>query len=175
HASARAHSDELTGLLNRAGIEAELARVAQAAQQGGQAMSIAFIDIDNFKPVNDAHGHGVGDQCLRIVSQRIRNQLRAGDAIGRYGGDEFLVVMPATAADEAQGIAQRMLDAVRQRPLGIGELRLDSGLSIGVAERLPGESVGSLVERADAMLYSSKQAGRSRVTVAGSLPDVAPA
>lgn len=175
HASARAHSDELTGLLNRAGIEAELARVAQAAQQGGQAMSIAFIDIDNFKPVNDAHGHGVGDQCLRIVSQRIRNQLRAGDAIGRYGGDEFLVVMPATAADEAQGIAQRMLDAVRQRPLGIGELRLDSGLSIGVAERLPGESIGSLVERADAMLYSSKQAGRSRVTVAGWRTDVAPA
>lgn len=170
HASARAHADELTGLLNRAGIESELARVVQAAQRGGQAMSIAFIDLDHFKPINDAHGHGVGDQCLRIVSQRIRNQLRGDDVIGRYGGDEFLVVLPATAAGEALGIARRMLDSVRQRPLTIGELRLDAGLSIGVAERLHGEPIESLVERADAALYSSKQAGRSRVTVARTEP-----
>ena len=167
HASARAFTDDLTGLFNRAGVDAELRRKLQEAAERGVAMSIAYVDIDNFKPINDEHGHGVGDQCLRVVSQRIRNQLRGEDIIGRYGGDEFLAVLPATKLADALAIADRMLASVTRRPLTIGSLRLDASLSVGVAEFGPGDTAESLIERADAALYASKQAGRSRVTGTG--------
>lgn len=162
HASALAVADKLTGLLNRSGIEAGLRQALQAS--GGRGLCIAFVDLDDFKPVNDEYGHGVGDQCLRIVSQRVRNQLRAGDLIGRYGGDEFLVVLPATPLADALAVAERMRVSVRVRPLTIDQLRLRASLSIGVAESMPGDTVESLVERADAALYVSKQGGRNRVS-----------
>lgn len=163
HASALAVADKLTGLLNRSGIEAGLRQVMQASGDGS-GLCIAFVDLDNFKPVNDEYGHGVGDQCLRIVSQRVRNQLRGGDLIGRYGGDEFLVVLPATPLADALAVAERMRVSVKGRPLTIDHLRLRASLSIGVAESMPGDTVESLVERADAALYASKQAGRNRVS-----------
>lgn len=163
-ASAAAVADRLTGLLNRNGIELELRRVLQAASAAGGTTSIAFVDLDNFKPVNDEYGHGVGDQCLRIVSQRVRNQLRDGDLIGRYGGDEFLVVLPATPLADAMAVAERMRATVNSRPLTIDQLRLSASLSIGVAQFTPGDTAESLVERADLALYASKEAGRDRVS-----------
>lgn len=163
-ASALARADELTGLLNRTGIEAELRQAIQHAIRKREPVSIAFVDIDNFKPVNDAHGHSIGDQCLRIVSRRVRNQLRSGDVIGRYGGDEFLAVMPGTRLGEALAVAERMLASVNGRPLLVEEVRLHGSLSIGVAELAPGESAEALVKRADAALYASKDAGRNRVS-----------
>ena len=163
HASALARADELTGMLNRTGIEFELRRVVEAAGADAGSASIAFVDVDHFKAINDAHGHSIGDECLRIVSQRIRNQLRDGDIIGRYGGDEFLVVLPHADLGDALAVARRMLASVNGRPLTINHLRLDGSLSIGVAEFARGESAEALVERADAALYASKQAGRNRV------------
>lgn len=163
-ASALAVADRLTGLLNRAGIETELRRALQAAGESGDSIAIAFVDLDNFKPVNDEYGHGVGDDCLRIVSQRVRNQLRGGDIIGRYGGDEFLAVLPATRLAEALAVSERMAASVRSRPLTIGHHRLRASLSIGVAESVPGDTPATLIERADAALYASKEAGRDRVT-----------
>ncbi|HEY4530024.1 MAG TPA: diguanylate cyclase [Luteimonas sp.] len=170
HASALAVADKLTGLLNRAGIEAELRRTLQEASAADDAICIAFVDLDNFKPVNDEFGHGVGDECLRIVSQRVRNQLRGGDIIGRYGGDEFLVVLPATRLADALAVSERMAAAVRGRPLTIEHRRLCASLSIGVAESEPDDSPATLIERADAALYASKQAGRDRVTGAATGP-----
>ena len=164
HASARASSDELTGLLNRSGLEGELHRVMQLAEADGVPMSIAFVDVDHFKAINDEHGHRVGDQCLRVVSMRVRNQLRTGDILGRYGGDEFLVVLPGSRLREALAVSERMLAAVNSRPLSIDDVRLQGTLSIGVAEYIRGESAESLIERADAALYASKQGGRNRVT-----------
>lgn len=164
HASALARADDLTGMLNRKGVEHELRRIVQAAGSDAAPVSIAFVDVDNFKAINDAHGHSIGDQCLRIVSQRIRGQLRGDEIIGRYGGDEFLVVLPGTGLEAALAAARRVLESVNSRPLAINELRLDGSLSIGVAEFVRGETAEALVERADAALYASKQDGRNRVT-----------
>ncbi|MEN1958500.1 diguanylate cyclase [Luteimonas changyuni] len=163
-ASAMARADELTGMLNRAGIEVELHRAIQLAMEKDESMSIAFVDVDNFKRINDMHGHGIGDECLRIVSKRVRNQLRPGDVIGRYGGDEFLAVLPGARLGEALDVAGRMLASVNGRSLLIDMLQLDGSLSIGVAEYVAGESAEALVERADAALYVSKQGGRNRVS-----------
>ncbi len=163
-ASARARADELTGMFNRSGIEGELRRVMQAAQARSMPVSIAFVDLDRFKQINDEHGHRVGDECLRIASQRILNQLRGRDIIGRYGGDEFLVVMPDTRLPDALAVAGHMRAAVSSRSLATAGVDVEGTLSIGVAELVPGESMESLVERADAALYASKDAGRNRVS-----------
>jgi diguanylate cyclase (GGDEF)-like protein len=162
-ASARARADDLTGMLNRPGIEEELRREMDASRAHGRPLSIAFVDLDHFKRINDEHGHGIGDQCLRIVAQRIRNQLRGRDIVGRYGGDEFLVVLPATGLDDAMEIARRMLASVDCRPLTMDEMQLRGSLSIGVAQFAIGETIQALFDRADVALYASKAAGRNRV------------
>lgn len=172
-ASALARADDLTGMLNRSGVEEELRQVLRSAEARPMPVSIAFVDVDRFKRINDAHGHRIGDQCLRIVSLRIRNQLRGRDIIGRYGGDEFLVVMPDTALHEARTVAARMLAAVNSRPLTMDHMQLDGSLSIGLAELVPGESAESLVERADAALYASKQGGRDRLSLSELAPGLA--
>lgn len=164
HASAQARADDLTGLYNRAGIEEEFRRVMAASRARNLPMCIAFVDLDHFKQINDAHGHSIGDQCLRIVSQRIRNQLRGRDIVGRYGGDEFLVVLPGTRLHEALRVAERMRLSVNCRPLTMDDVQIDGTLSIGVAELQPDESAEQLFERADAALYGSKQSGRDNVT-----------
>lgn len=161
-ASARARADDLTGMLNRPGIEEELRREMETARAHGRPLSIAFVDLDHFKRINDEHGHGIGDQCLRIVAQRIRNQLRGHDIVGRYGGDEFLVVLPATGLDDAMEVARRMLTSIDCRPLTMDEMQLRGSLSIGVAQFAIGETIQALFDRADAALYASKAAGRNR-------------
>src|SRR5690606_26297211 len=126
----------------------------------------AVVDVAGFKGVNDRHGHSIGDQGLRIVCWRLRNQLRRGDAFGRYGGDEFLVVLPGHDAASALRIAERMRVSVSCRPLSMPDASIAASLSIGVAELAPGESMASLFERADTALYASKAAGRDRATPA---------
>lgn len=163
-ASAMARADELTGLLNRAGVEEALREAIASATRRRAALSIAFVDLDNFKQINDEHGHAVGDQCLRIVSMRLRNQLRGPDIMGRYGGDEFLVVLPNTSIDDALAVAGRMLAAINCRPLTMDDMHVHGTLSIGVAELGEDESVEAVVQRADRALYASKAAGRNCVS-----------
>lgn len=170
HASRQASIDPVTKTLNRHGIEERLFKEVEVARSRQEPLSIAFVDVDCFKDVNDRHGHSVGDQCLRIVSWRLRNQLRRSDALGRYGGDEFLVVLPGHGADSALRIAERMRISVNCRPLSMPDASIQSTLSIGVAELMPGESMSSLFERADTALYASKSAGRDRA-LAASPPD----
>ncbi|TYT25029.1 GGDEF domain-containing protein [Luteimonas viscosa] len=166
HASRQAVIDPVTKAMNRQGIEERLYREVEDARERAAPLSIAFVDVDRFKEINDCHGHSVGDQCLRIVSWRLRNQLRRNEAIGRYGGDEFLVVLPGRRQDEALSIAERMRISVNCRPLSTADLELVATLSIGVAELEPGESMASLFERADTALYASKSAGRDRASAA---------
>ena len=165
-ASRQATIDPVTKVLNRHGSEERLYKEVENARGRGLPLSIAFVDVDRFKDINDRHGHSIGDQCLRIVSWRLRNQLRRNDAIGRYGGDEFLVVLPGRRGDEALAIAQRMCTAVNCRPLSMADASLPATLSIGIAELERGESMASLFERADAALYASKAGGRDRATSA---------
>lgn len=166
HASRQAFIDPVTKTMNRHGIEERLFQEVETARSRREPLSIAFVDVDCFKEVNDRHGHSVGDQCLRIVSWRLRNQLRRNDALGRYGGDEFLVVLPGHDADSALRIAERMRVSVNCRPLSMPDASIRSTLSIGVAELAEGESMSSLFERADTALYASKSAGRDRAMAA---------
>jgi diguanylate cyclase (GGDEF)-like protein len=127
-------------------------------------LSILMVDLDRFKPINDAHGHSVGDAALSVVVRRLRATLRAHDAIGRYGGDEFLIVLPGCDAAEAADIARRLCAQVSERPVEVGELRLDLGVSIGVATSAAGaEPVDVLIANADAAMYDAKNRGRNTV------------
>ena len=166
HASRQASIDPVTKTMNRHGIEERLFQEVEAARTRLDPLSIAVVDVDCFKEINDRHGHSVGDQCLRIVSWRLRTQLGREGVLGRYGGDEFLVVLPGHAADSALQIAERMRVAVNCRPLSMSGASVLSTLSIGVAELMPGESMSSLFERADTALYASKSAGRDRAMAA---------
>jgi diguanylate cyclase (GGDEF)-like protein len=164
HASRLATYDVLTGALTRSAINERLEALAEAAHRGRRPLSVVFFDIDYFKRINDAHGHRVGDQTLRIVALRTRNRLRTYDLFGRYGGDEVLVVLPDTQLREALCVAENLRAAVNCRPLSIENRLFNTTLSLGVAELHYGETVEKLLERADAALYASKAAGRDRVT-----------
>jgi diguanylate cyclase (GGDEF)-like protein len=165
HASALASRDGLTGALSRHAIEQGLASTLdKAARLNDAAVSIAFVDLDHFKQINDQHGHAVGDQYLRYVVMRLRNCLRGRDLLGRYGGDEFLLVMPGTRRADAQLVAQRLCDVVSCRPIDVSGIHIHASVSIGIAEHRPHESAAALLERADVALYASKSAGRGRVS-----------
>jgi diguanylate cyclase (GGDEF)-like protein/PAS domain S-box-containing protein len=160
----RATVDELTGCLNRAAIMRELeANIASGQRRSERA--VLFVDLDDFKQVNDEHGHAVGDQLLRRVAERLRSAVRDEDLVGRIGGDEFLVVCPQIGGHEpAIGLAQRIADLLRK------DVTLSAGgrqASIGVAWS-SGEAVGAeaLIARADRAMYESKRERAGRPTLA---------
>ncbi len=163
-ASQLASFDGLTGAASRQMIEEQLLAAVAAAHRQGQPLSVVFFDIDHFKRINDEHGHLVGDHCLRVIALRTRNRLRTYDRLGRYGGDEMLVILPDTRLGEAFGVAENLRAAVNCRPLSINGARIHASLSLGVAELAAGESAHDLLQRADAALYASKAQGRDRVS-----------
>lgn len=156
--------DALTGALSRPAIEERFNAMVVEAHRSGRPLSLVFFDVDRFKNVNDDHGHRVGDGCLRVITLRVRNRLRTYDLLGRWGGDELMVLLPDTRLGEALGVAENLRSAVNCRPLSIEGRLFDASLSLGVAELAAGESAGHFLERADAALYASKSAGRDRVT-----------
>ena len=164
HASQLAAQDTLTGVLSRTAIIEQLQREVEVAHAQGTPLSVVFFDIDHFKRINDEHGHPVGDQSLRLVATRTRGKLRKHDFLGRYGGDEMLVILPDTSFDNALVVAEHLRAAVNNRPLTIDGRVIDTSLSLGVAQLAAGESFERLLERVDVALYSSKSAGRDRVT-----------
>jgi diguanylate cyclase (GGDEF)-like protein len=150
--------DPLTGVLNRRALDVDGAAAAPRA--------VAMVDIDHFKRVNDAHGHAAGDVVLRHVADLIASSMRAGDEVIRYGGEEFLLVLPDIDRATAARVAERARSAVASTPSVIGDLVIGVTLSVGVAERRDGESRDSLISRADGALYRAKELGRDRVEVA---------
>lgn len=166
--SFQATHDALTQLMNRAAITDALGRAqVRAARQGG-VYSVLLADIDHFKLVNDHYGHGVGDEAIRLVSRTLAQHLRPGDHIGRWGGEEFLIVLPDTDSAEARGIAERLVSAVRALPSPLANVAMSLTVSVGLASARPQsltQSAAVLVQQADAALYEAKQAGRDQVWV----------
>jgi len=156
--------DPLTGIANRAGLDLALNRLM--AQSPEHPLSVALLDIDHFKTLNDGYGHPVGDQVLRIVSHALLASARASDIVGRTGGDEFVVVLAGTALAAAYDAADGMRQAVAAADLASAmgtDILGGVTASIGVAELEPGESIAHLLDRADRCLYRAKQSGRNRV------------
>lgn len=162
-----AELDALTGSLNRRTIDQWLARSFDEGAREGQPVSVLFIDLDHFKAVNDRHGHACGDACLRAVAQALRGALREGDLFGRYGGEEFIAILPGRGGAEARLVAEQLRLAVEHLcPQWEGQtLRLT--VSVGVATRLEHESQpDAALARADRALYAAKAGGRNCVQVA---------
>lgn len=162
-----AELDALTGALNRRTIDLWLARSFTEAHRHGQALAVLFVDIDHFKSVNDTFGHACGDTCLRHVAEALRRELEPGDLLGRYGGEEFIVVLPGRSGDAARQLGERIRGAVEREEVECEGRRIPLTASIGVATRLDREDApAATVQRADKALYAAKRAGRNRVSVA---------
>jgi diguanylate cyclase (GGDEF)-like protein len=151
--------DLLSGVLNRRGIEQKLEAELKRAGRSGQSLSIALIDIDHFKTINDYAGHAAGDNALRDVVAAISRCLRANDLLGRFGGDEFLLIFPYTSYSNALTLSSRIEQSVRE--LAVPRAGLPITISIGLTQATLGETPGPLLARADKALYNAKNAGRN--------------
>jgi len=156
-------TDPLTGAFNRRRLfellEAERARV----QRGAEPMSALMLDIDFFKKINDTHGHAAGDAVLRELVERCRSALRTTDAICRYGGEEFVAILPLTPLPGAANLAERLRAAIAGAPVAYSGTPIAVTVSIGVAAYRPNETVEETLARADRNLYTAKDTGRNRV------------
>jgi diguanylate cyclase (GGDEF)-like protein len=166
-AEKRAQTDPLTGVLNRRSLIERLDAACARARARGLPIALLFIDLDHFKQINDSYGHQAGDACLRAIIEPIHAELRQSDVIGRYGGEEFVVILSSADASAAQPIAQRILERVADvRVHGYGEpIGLTCSIGLATSDTL-GVWGEHLLARADAAVYVAKHAGRNRVHMA---------
>jgi len=158
-------TDPLTGLHNRRGLEGRAEAIH--FRPGGGPVSQVWImaDIDHFKRVNDTYGHEAGDEVLKAVAEALRSTARGADLVARFGGEEFVLVLPDTSAELAVRIAERLRLAIEALSTDVGGQVIRVTASFGVAQRAAQDSQLEVLERADAALYSSKKDGRNRVTM----------
>ncbi|MDP2771416.1 MAG: GGDEF domain-containing protein [Giesbergeria sp.] len=157
--------DPLTALNNRSHFEALATHALVRSQRDGTPVTLLLCDVDHFKRVNDEHGHAVGDEVLVEVARTLSRNLREGDVLARWGGEEFLALMPAAGPDAAMATAERIRAAVSQTPLEVGQgASVGVTLSFGVAQVHGAEDLQPATARADKALYQSKHAGRNRVS-----------
>lgn len=156
-----ARRDPLTGLLNRAGFEQYL-ESQMPSEHGAQQLALLYIDLDHFKPVNDTHGHRVGDQVLQLFAARLQQSVRPSDAVARLGGDEFAIALTGVRTlAAARGVADKVI-AAGQQPFAVGDLTLTIGASVGIAFEQHQATWQALMALADEQLYRAKAAGRGR-------------
>jgi diguanylate cyclase (GGDEF)-like protein len=171
-----ATSDELTGTLNRRSVMRLLDEERQRMERTGQPFGVVLFDLDHFKQVNDGHGHLVGDETLRHFTRVVSASMRTTDRLGRYGGEEFLMLLTATADEAAASIAaERAREGTVRHDWAAVAPGLKVTVSAGVALCRRGETAEQLLDRADQALYEAKRSGRNRVAVAGPAPNLDPA
>ncbi|MDB5799653.1 MAG: diguanylate cyclase [Rhodocyclales bacterium] len=162
-ASELVRHDPLTGTLNRKGLEEILAREMARQQRRNSRLCIALLDVDNFKLLNDTYGHATGDDALRHLAQVIRETLRPQDSCGRYGGEEFLILLPDTIVDDAVIALTRLQRELTKRFFLHDNKKLLITFSAGVTELIAGEEADAATDRADKAMYRAKRAGKNRV------------
>lgn len=155
--------DLLTGVLNRKGLQSALDRETRRAERTGTRVCIALLDVDDFKRLNDTLGHLAGDAALKHLADVARRSLRPQDTIGRYGGEEFIIVLPDTTPEEACGVVQRLQRDLSAHLFLQGEQQVLITFSAGVTELRRDEPVEAAIARADAAMYKAKRAGKNRV------------
>jgi diguanylate cyclase (GGDEF)-like protein len=166
-----AATDPLTGLFNRSHLWARASELVALARRHGRSLSCLLVDLDHFKRINDTYGHAAGDAVLQQAALRVRIVTRISDVAIRYGGEEFLLLLPETDLDGAVAMAERVREALSERSVdvldaldGTGVVSLTVTASIGVAEWRPDmNGAAELIAAADAALYRAKQCGRNRV------------
>jgi diguanylate cyclase (GGDEF)-like protein len=166
HLEKIAETDPLTGLLNRRRMSERLSEEHARASGGGKPFSVVIADVDHFKKINDTHGHAAGDRVLRAVAQLLTEGLRGRDAAARWGGEEFLMLLPETTLEGARDVADRLRASAEQRLRELSELERHVTLTFGVAVFAPGVSVEACLKSADEALYAGKRGGRNRVVPA---------
>ncbi len=155
--------DKLTGLSNRQVFDAMFDQVLKSAKRRNGVVSAVMCDLDNFKQINDEHGHNAGDLVLQTVAQTLREQIRESDIVCRWGGEEFLLVLPDCDLDQAVAIAEKVRAAIENRRVTLAWGSISVTVSLGAAQLRAGERRDDLIKRSDEALYVAKAAGRNRV------------
>ncbi len=154
-----ANTDRLTQIANRAFMILQLDHMIKNSRRNGSALSVIFFDIDHFKMINDAYGHRAGDQALVELSSLMNMRLRESDVIGRWGGEEFVIILPDTALNEAIALAETLRLMIEGHHFEHGKMTC----SFGIAQMIDEDTEETLIHRADAMLYVAKENGRNQV------------
>lgn len=154
--------DELTGLPNRRQMQALMDQELLRSQRQGYSFCLALLDLDHFKRVNDAHGHAAGDAVLRAFAQTAQAALRATDVLARWGGEEFIALLPDTTTPPAIAGMERLREQVAAQRVTFGGATIAVTVSIGLTRHRPGDPLERTLERADALLYQAKSDGRNR-------------
>jgi len=161
----RAVTDTLTGLPNREAYNQKLFDEMQRWQRYKHPLSLAVIDIDFFKKINDGYGHQTGDKVLKVVAHFVSKKLREIDFIARFGGEEFVLILPETNTDQSLILLNRIREKLASTPFKTGDEKITVTVSIGVAEFTDGDSSDDVFARADEALYKAKQSGRNQCCV----------
>lgn len=160
------NEDALTGALNRRGLDLTLSREVARAQRLNTRFALAMVDLDHFKKINDIHGHEAGDLMLMHFTSLVRSVMRKSDALVRYGGEEFVLLLPDTDARGAHFVLGRLQQVMVRTPLNYTGKRINTTFSAGVASLKPDENGHALLRRADEAVYAAKNAGRNAIRLA---------
>jgi len=159
-------TDTLTGIPNRRNLTNLMGKEASRSRRNGTTFSMVMCDIDFFKKVNDTYGHDTGDYVLCLVASTIQENLRRQDVVGRWGGEEFLIMLPETKMEDATGVAEKLRGAIENQEMVFGEYKFNVTMTFGVSVFESELGIEKSIKKADDALYEGKQSGRNKVVQA---------